>query len=178
MMNVVVLYEYNLLNNYDDKLTKVASSLYKHSDYWKDRRTLYDAVKNYAVITGFSVYVDVEYIRCNRYGFLKKRKKKNDPSTVQETRNMEKLKIGCTFSIKIVSSQKIKCKSKNTNSKIPYKWRNDFSDNIPVTISVANCMHCDQCKPSTQQQLMTRSRSRKYVQGISKNDLFTLFNML
>ena len=104
MTNVIVSYDYNTLNNYDGELTEVANSLYKHGDCWKDRRTLYDAVKCYAALTGFSVYVDVEYIRCNRYGSPKKRKKKNDPSTVQETRNMEKLKIGSTFSIKIVSS--------------------------------------------------------------------------
>ena len=44
-------------------------------------------------------------------------------------------------------------------------------------ISVANCLHCIQCKPSTQQQLMSRSRSGKYVQGISDNALFVLCNM-
>ena len=76
MNNVIVSYDYNTLNNYDGELTEVANSLYKHGDCWKDRRTLYDAVKCYAAITGFSVYVDVEYIRCNRYGSPKKRKKK------------------------------------------------------------------------------------------------------
>ena len=45
-------------------------------------------------------------------------------------------------------------------------------------IIVTNCNHCVECKPSTQQQLLSRSRSRKYVQGISENALFTLCNML
>ena len=71
-----------------------------------------------------------------------------------KSRNIEKLKIGCMFSIKINSTNKVKKIAKNPNAKILYKWRNDFSNNIPVMISVANCNHCDQCKPSNQQQLM------------------------
>ena len=140
--NVIVSFDYTSLSSYDGELIEVANCLFKQGEYWKDRKTLYDAVKSYAALTGFCVYLDVEYIRCNRYGTSQIRKKKNDPSTLQEKRNIDKLKIGCTFSIKVNSSQKIKKATKNAYTKLPYKWRNDFSDNIPVMISVANCLHC------------------------------------
>ena len=52
-----------------------------------------------------------------------------------------------------------------------------FADGVPVVISKAECEHTGSCNPSTQQQIVQRSRSGDYFKKISDQSLFTLVTM-
>ena len=47
-----------------------------------------------------------------------------------------------------------------------------------VTITSFCCDHSGDCKPSTQEQIMCRSRSENYISSINETAIFTLCNML
>ena len=61
---------------------------------------------------------------------------------------MEVLKIRYKFLIKINTTKKRIVK--NPNVKLSYKYRNNFSNNNPVMISITNYNHCGQYKLSNQ----------------------------
>ena len=88
------------------------------------------------------------------------------------------LKAGCTFSIKVKSSIRIKKMPANPTPLSRAKYRDNFSDGISVTIVTAVCEHGGQCKPSPQQRIMVRSRSGLYLKIVSETACFTVCNML
>ena len=98
--HVITKFNYDSLIDMDEDRQEIGQFLYKVGDFWKDWKTLYIAIKTYAAITGFSVCTHNEYIQCNRYGTKRNRDNKKNETSAQQTRNMEPLKIGCTFSIK------------------------------------------------------------------------------
>ena len=88
------------------------------------------------------------------------------------------LKAGCTFSIKVKSSIRIKKMPANPTPLSRAKYRDDCSNGISVTIVTVVCEHGGQCKPSPQQQIMVRSRSGLYIKNVSETACFPLCNML
>jgi len=178
--NTITSFDYSSLQSYGGCLTDVCKALFKNGDQWKDRSTLFEAVKCISAYSGFAPYLTQEYIRCNRYGNMKSKDSKSVLDQKQAARDFAdgRLKAGCTFSIKFKSSVREKKMPKNPTAKSKPKYRNDFSDNTFITIENAVCEHGGHCKPSSQQQIMVRSRSGLYVKNVSDTAIFTLCNML
>ena len=121
--HAITTFNYDTLKHTYEDRQEIGDLLYQVGDYWKDRKTLYDAIKTYAAITGFSVCTHNEYIRCNSYGSARIRNSRKNESSSQQTRNMEPLKIGCTFSIRIASTKRIKKPSISPTAKRAEKSR-------------------------------------------------------
>ena len=56
------------------------------------------------------------------------------------------------------------------------KYRSNplVDDGVLVIITTANCQHTGNCKPSTQQQIIQRSRSGEYIKCISDIALYSM----
>ena len=52
-----------------------------------------------------------------------------------------------------------------------------FADDVPVGINKAEYDHTGSCNPSTQQQIVQRTRSGDYIKKFSDQSLFTLVTM-
>ena len=178
--NIITSFNYSSLQSYGGCLTDVGKALFKTGDQWNDRSTLFEAVKCFSAYVGFAPYLTQEYIRCNRYGTMQSKHSNTQLYQKGAVRDYAdgQLKAGCTFSIKFKSSVREKKMPKNPTAKSKPKYRNDFSDNISITIVEAVCKHGGQCRQSPQQQIMVRSRSGLYIKNISENALFILCNML
>ena len=77
---------------------------------------------------GFAPYVTQEYIRCNRYGTMKRKDSKTELDQKQTVRDFADghFQAGCTFSIKYKSSVCAKKMPKNPTAKSKPKYRNDI----------------------------------------------------
>ena len=71
--NTITSFDYSSLQSYGGCLTDVGKVLFKNGDQWKDRSTLFEAVKCFSAYVGFAPYLTQEYIRCNRFGMMKNR---------------------------------------------------------------------------------------------------------
>ena len=58
------------------------------------------------------------------------------------------------------------------------KYRNNFNDNVIIIIKNACCTHAGLCKPSCQQQLVTRARGGSYIKNMNDMAFFTLCNVM
>jgi hypothetical protein len=178
---VIFSTDYSSFISFDGDINLLAQSLFKTGQKWKDRSTLFHAVNSFAAIAGFSVFLSQEYIKCNRFGIVKKRKKQN--TTDNELQNHRafasgQLKAGCTFSIQMASTVRIKSMPKVVTEKSKPKYRNNFNDNVIIIIKNACCTHAGLCKPSCQQQLVTRARGGSYIKNMNDMALFTLCNVM
>ena len=169
--------ESSIINDYDFSvlqsptninINNVGELIFVAGSKWKDRTLIRNAVNSYASIAGFSVFHSSEYIRCSRFGEPKKKSSRDFLGG--------QLKCGCSFSITLASSQKVKQMPKKISSSSKPKYRANWDDNVPVIIKKANCKHSGLCKPSPQQQLFSRSRSGQYIKAINETALFTLCN--
>ena len=148
------------------------------NEKWKDWKLLFIAVKYYSAIAGFSICKSREYIRCNRFGEISKRKNLSDDFQKPCEFNSGQLKAGCTFSITLFSTQREKSMPKNVTNKSKPKYRMNFNDNVIVMIKKACCIHAGLCHLSTQQQIVTHSRSGLHVKNMNEMTFFTLCNVM
>ena len=115
--------ESSIINDYDFSvlqsptninINNVGELIFVAGSKWKDRTLIRNAVNSYASIAGFSVFHSSEYIRCSRFGEPKKKSSRDFLGG--------QLKCGCSFSITLASSQKVK--------QMPKKFPHHQSQNI------------------------------------------------
>ena len=139
---------------------------------WRDQSLPYSTVQAYAAATGWKASPSHSfYIRCSCY---------NIPLQKNKTRTFisGSLSKHCKWEIKIRSTKNDVIRIQSGLSEGRFKLSHVIKDGVHVIISKANLEHTGECNPSTLQQVMQRSRSGAYVQGISDTSLFTLCTML
>ena len=166
--------DWNILTNYLNEKNyqeQICSEIFKSDRLWKDRDTVIKIVKEYSVLTGFTLRIpDKNTLQCNRFGIDK------------TTRDFSAgpLKCDCTWRLKIVSTRKINRNSKSKLNNTTYISKvDDFSTNAPVMFT-KTCNYCHKlpCIPSATQQKFTNKASGKYVTNISDYATFTLCALL
>ena len=172
---LIVGYDFSFFNSPDNLpnggLAILGQYLFEVGSIWKDRSLIRSAVNTYASLSGFTTRFSGEFIQCNRNGQRNSEHDKRDYSGGQ-------LKCDCTFSISLCSSRKSKTLPKKITPSSKPKFRHCWDDGIPIIIKKACCEHSNLCKPSTQQQIMSRSRGGQYLKGVNETALFTLCNIL
>lgn len=136
-----------------------ATNIFQVGQKWVDKDHLKSALEFYASATGWvPCNPNPSHFRCNCFRQPGHKDKYRD----QQSREHDSgsLHKGCTFQIVIKSTRN---KIKNKKSK-PV-----FAAGIPIVISKLNLSHGGSCNPSSQQQLVARSRSGRYAKSI--NDL-------
>lgn len=147
-----------------------ADVLFPINSIWKDRSLLYDTVKIYSARTGWTCCLKNLYkILCNCH-------KKTDSNRNYSQGSINK---GCTWVINMKSSKYSDSLRGGTHRNGKVKRVPVFEDNVPVTITKNSCLeHGGSCAPSTQQQIVQRSRAGDYIKGISALSFFQLCNTL
>lgn len=146
-----------------------AADVFKVGSRWKDEKVLYNTVRTFAARSGWKACRSSTYIRCSCW---------RPPTPNQRLfNNGGSIRKSCKWKINLKSTKvtvtTIK-KGKNCGKK---NHKHVFADDVPVVISKAEYEHTGSCNPSTQQQIVQRSRSGDYIKKISDQSLFTLVTM-
>ena len=70
---IITAFDYSSLQSFPGCLTDIGKRLFRNGDQWVDRDTLFEAVSSFSAYAGFAPMKEKEYIRCNRYGTVKKK---------------------------------------------------------------------------------------------------------
>jgi len=143
--------------------------IFHEGSTWADRKLLYETIKAYAALTGWKPTLDSR--TCIKCSCFSRSKRKN--SSLREYSNGS-LSKDCKWHIRIKSTKNLSRKVLSGSSAGKHKSFPMVDDGIPVIISTAKCQHTGSCNPSTQQQIIQRSRSGEYIKCISDVALFTL----
>lgn len=145
-----------------------ASDIFKVEQKWVDKNHLKSALEFYASATGWSLCnPSSTHFRCNCFREPGHQDKYRDHHTPRQV-DGGSLHKGCTFLIVIRSTKNERRKSKS---------KPVFDAGTPIIISKLDLSHGGSCNPSSQQQLVARARSGKYVKSINDLALYQLCTM-
>ena len=134
-----------------------ATNIFQVGQKWVDKDHLKSALEFYASATGWvPCNPNPTHFRCNCFRQPGHKDKYCDQQQSREN-DSGSLHKGCTFQIVIKSTRN---EIKNKKSK-PV-----FATGIPIVISKLNLSHGGSCNPSSQQQLVARSRSGRYAKSM------------